>query len=179
MEVIWGHIFGHGEVKWPPIGLEHWKVEYWSHYTFHLICHLTCDKKSHFCGHRGHLRSHFRSWWGQMTFNYSKVMKGQMTSNWSKKFKVQILESLPFIWIVTWHAITKSLCCCCHGRYVNSPGFIFFLYFFLMSPEVKHEFRKIVDIFGNLKKKCGPLDLLFRRIAKVGRKVGVNVATSS
>ena len=31
MEVIWGHIFGHGEVKWPPIYLKHWKVEYWSH----------------------------------------------------------------------------------------------------------------------------------------------------
>ena len=30
MEVIWGHIFGHGEVKWPPIGLKHWKFEYWS-----------------------------------------------------------------------------------------------------------------------------------------------------
>ena len=26
MEVIWGHNFGHGEVKWPPIGLKHWKV---------------------------------------------------------------------------------------------------------------------------------------------------------
>ena len=32
MEVIWGHVFGHGEVKWPPIGLKHWNVEYWSHY---------------------------------------------------------------------------------------------------------------------------------------------------
>ena len=32
IEVIWGQIFGHGEVKWPPIGLKHWKVEYWSHY---------------------------------------------------------------------------------------------------------------------------------------------------
>ena len=30
-----------------------------------------------------------------------------------------------------------------------------------------------------LKKKCGHLDLFFRRIAKVGRKIGVKVATIS
>ena len=39
MEVIWGHIFGHGEVKWPPIGLKHWKVEYWSHYLSFYMSH--------------------------------------------------------------------------------------------------------------------------------------------
>ena len=39
MEVILGHIFGHGEVKWPPIGLKHWKVEYWSHYLSYDMSH--------------------------------------------------------------------------------------------------------------------------------------------
>ena len=39
MEVIWGHAFGHGEVKWPPIGLKHWKVEYWSHYLSFDMSH--------------------------------------------------------------------------------------------------------------------------------------------
>ena len=39
MEVIWGHVFGHGEVKWPPIGLRHWKVEYWSHYLSFDMSH--------------------------------------------------------------------------------------------------------------------------------------------
>ena len=33
------------------------------------------------------------------------------------------------------------------------------------------------NIVGNLKKKCGHHDRLFRRIAKVGRKVGVKAAT--
>ena len=37
----------------------------------------------------------------------------------------------------------------------------------------------IFDIIGNLKKKCGHLDLLFRRIAKIVRKVGVKAATFS
>ena len=32
IEVIWGHICCHGENKWPPIGLKHWKVKYRSHY---------------------------------------------------------------------------------------------------------------------------------------------------
>ena len=29
MKIIWGHIFGHGEVKWPLISLKHGKVEFW------------------------------------------------------------------------------------------------------------------------------------------------------
>jgi hypothetical protein len=45
MEVIWGHIFGHGEVKWPPIGLKHWKVEYWSHYLSFYMSHDMGYKK--------------------------------------------------------------------------------------------------------------------------------------
>ena len=36
-------------------------------------------------------------------------------------------------------------------------------------------FLKIFNIIGNLKKKCGYLDLLYRQIAKVGAKVGVKV----
>ena len=39
MEVIWGHIFGHGEIKWPPISLKPWKVEYWSHYLSFDMSH--------------------------------------------------------------------------------------------------------------------------------------------
>ena len=115
MEVIWGHIFGLGEVKWPPICLKHWKVEYWSHYlsfdmshdmrykkVIVMVMEIICShifghgevkwppigltlkgrilkllpfiwcvtlhgiRKSHCCGHWGHLRLHFRSWWGQM-----------------------------------------------------------------------------------------------------------------
>ena len=38
---------------------------------------------------------------------------------------------------------------------------------------------KRYSIFRNVKKKFGLLDLLFRRIAKVGSKVGVKVATVS
>jgi len=34
-------------------------------------------------------------------------------------------------------------------------------------------FLKIFDIVGKLKKKCGYLNLLYRRIAKGGSKVGV------
>ena len=34
MEVIWGHIFGHGEVKLPPIFLKHWKVKYSYYFSF-------------------------------------------------------------------------------------------------------------------------------------------------
>ena len=36
-EVIWGH----GEVKWPPIGLKHWKVGHWSHYLSFDMSHDT------------------------------------------------------------------------------------------------------------------------------------------
>ena len=106
MEVILGHIFGHGEVRWPPICLKHWKVGYWSHY---LSFDMSNDMGyvSHCCGHAGHLRSGFRSWWGQMTSNWYTTMKGQ------------ILKSLPFIWYVTWHGIRKSHCCG-HGGHLRS-----------------------------------------------------------
>ena len=57
-------------------------------------------QKSDCCVHGGHLRSHFRSRWGQMS------------SNWSKTLKGRILKSLPFIWDVI-------LC-----------GLIFFIFFF-------------------------------------------------
>ena len=40
---------------------------------------------------------------------------------------------------------------------------------------IKFLYNDFLKIFGNL--KCGHLDLLFRRIAKVGRKVGVKAAT--
>ena len=40
-------------------------------------------------------------------------------------------------------------------------------------------FFKDIWYCRKLKKKCGHLDLLFRRIAKVGRKVGVKAATFS
>ena len=40
-------------------------------------------------------------------------------------------------------------------------------------------FKKKFDIVGNLKTKCGHLGLLFRRIAEVGRKVGVKSAKFS
>ena len=114
MEVIWGHAFGHGEVKWPPIGLKHWKVEYWRHY-------LSFDM-SHDMGYAkvivvvmeviwGHI---FWSWWGQMT------------SNWSKTLKGRILKSLPFIWYVTWHGICKSHCCVHEGHkgHIFSQGVV-------------------------------------------------------
>ena len=39
MKVLWGHIFGHGEVKWPPICLKHRKVEYCSHYLSFDMSH--------------------------------------------------------------------------------------------------------------------------------------------
>ena len=45
MYVIWGQIFGNGKVKWPPIGLKHWKVEYWSHYLSFDISHDMGYKK--------------------------------------------------------------------------------------------------------------------------------------
>jgi len=40
---------------------------------------------------------------------------------------------------------------------------------------IKFLYNDFLKIFGNL--KCGHLDLIFRRIAKVGRKVGVKAAT--
>ena len=40
---------------------------------------------------------------------------------------------------------------------------------------IYNDFLRIFDIVGNLKTKCGHLDLLFRRIAKVE----VNIATFS
>ena len=42
---------------------------------------------------------------------------------------------------------------------------------------IYNAFLKIFDIVGNLKKGCGYLDLLYKRVAKVGAKVGVKVAT--
>ena len=39
IDVIWGHVFGHGEVKWPPIGLKHWKVRQWSLYLSFDMSH--------------------------------------------------------------------------------------------------------------------------------------------
>ena len=62
---------------------------------------------SHFWGHGGHLRSHFCSWWGQVT------------SNWSKTLKGGIMKSLPFIWYVTCHWIRKSHCWG-HGGHLRS-----------------------------------------------------------
>ena len=39
--------------------------------------------------------------------------------------------------------------------------------------------KKIFNIIENLKQKCGYLDMLYRRIAKVGAKVGVKVIATS
>ena len=42
---------------------------------------------------------------------------------------------------------------------------------------IYNDFQKIFDIVGNLKIKCGYLDLLYSRVEKVGTKLGVKVAT--
>ena len=105
LEVISGHIFGHGEVKWPLIGQRNERsnteLPFFWYVTWNVI------SKSHCYGHGGHLRSYSGLWWGQMTSNWSKTLKG-----W-------ILKSLTFIWYGTWHGISKSHCCG-HGGHLRS-----------------------------------------------------------
>ena len=60
-----------------------------------------------FCGHGGHLRSHFQS------------KRGQMTSNWTKILTGQLQDSLFFIWSVTLHRLW-NIHFCGHGGRLRS-----------------------------------------------------------
>ena len=65
MEVIWGLIYGHGMVKWPPISLKHWKVKYWIHF-------LSFDM-SHDIGYEKDFVVFIEVIWGNMIFGHGVV----------------------------------------------------------------------------------------------------------
>ena len=58
--------------------------------TFNLISSHDMGYESHFCGHGSHLRSHFRSWCGQITSNLSKTLKGRILNSFDM--------SLDMVW---------------------------------------------------------------------------------
>ena len=97
MEVIWSHIFGHGEVKLPPICLKHWKVEYWSHYfSFDRLLDMCYAKVIVWSWRSSEVR--FRSWWGH--FGYVKwppiCLKHWKVEYWSHNLSFDMSHDMGY-----------------------------------------------------------------------------------
>ena len=92
------------KVKWPTIGIKsiRWSTDV---ITFVLICHSMYV----FLGPWRKLRSHFRSYWGQMTSKWSEMLTGEL------------LDSLSFLCYVTQYWLWNTNFCD-HGGNLRSHG---------------------------------------------------------